>query len=79
MRSKNVKRRCGAFSTHSRFRFVEIWVEVVFTTGDSPVTVTVSCSVLTLSCAVISTAWPSGTTMPSRFTLENPARANDKV
>src|SRR5207302_5043686 len=72
IRSKNVNRRCGAFSTQLRFRFVATCVDAALTTGDSPTTVTVSCSVLTFNCALISTVPPSGTGIFSRRTVENP-------
>ena len=50
MRSKNVNRRTGAFSTHSRVKFVATSVVAESTTGDSATTVIVSDCELTFIC-----------------------------
>ena len=52
------------FSTCSRLKLVLTCVDAVLTTGDSPLTVMLSASVLTLSWGLISTVAPTPTMMP---------------
>ncbi len=62
--------RAFGISVSSSFvKFVPIVVVDVSTTGDSPVTVTVSCSVATCICMSTDSVWLMTTRMPSRLTV----------
>ena len=52
---------------------VAVLVDVMSTTGDAPLTVTVSVSDATFSSAFTVAVKPRPTRMPSRLTVENPA------
>src|SRR5207244_3118701 len=67
IRSKNVNRRCGAFSTQLRLRLVATCVDAAFTTGDSPTTVTVPTIVPMVSWAMTGALTPiTKTQRPAR-------------
>ncbi len=66
----------GRFASFSALKLVEISVDATSTTGDSPVTVTVSSSVATRSSASMSALKPRPTTTPSRMKVVNPGSSN---
>ncbi len=61
-------RAFGISVSSSLVKLVPMVVVDVSTTGDAPVTVTVSCNVATCSCMSTVSVWLMTTRMPSRFT-----------
>ena len=66
----------GMLVSFSASNVVPTAVVVTSTTGDSLVTVTVSCSVATGSWLSTVSVWPRRTTTPSRFTVWKPVSSN---
>ena len=75
----HTSRAFGISVSSSLVKLVPIVVVVVSTTGDSPVTVTVSCSVATWSCWSTLRVWLMTTRMPSRFTVWKPVSSKSIV
>ena len=67
-----MSRAFGISVSSSLVKLVPTCVVDVSTTGDSPVTVTVSCSVATCICWSTVSVWLMTTRMPSRLTLWKP-------
>ena len=74
--SASLKRRrevMGAARISSRSRVIEVVGLLVSIIGESPVTVIVSCNVLSFRSKSIVKVAPARTRMPSRRTVEKPA------
>ena len=71
--SAHMSRPLGSDCSCSSLKFCWTRVEVVSMTGDSPVTVTVSCSVASASSTLTFAVNPSVIWMPSRLSVLNPA------
>ena len=65
-------RALGSAASCSSSKLVAVFVDVTSTTGDCPVTVTVSCSDATFNSVLTVAVNPRPTRMPSRTTVENP-------
>ena len=65
-------RALGSAASRSWPKFVAVVVAVTSTTGDSPVTVTVSCRVATLISVLTVAVKPRPTRTPSRTTVPKP-------
>ena len=68
-----MSRALGIDRSCSTLKFCCTRVAVVSMTGDSPVTVTVSCSVASASSMLTLAVKPRASWMPSRRTVLNPA------
>ena len=74
-----MSRAFGISVSSSLVKLVPIAVVEVSTIGDSPVTVTVSCSVATCSCWSTVRVWLMTTRMPSRLTVLEPGELEGDV
>ncbi len=66
-------RALGSEASSFASKFVAVLVDVMSTTGDWPLTVTVSVNDATFNSAFTVAVNPRPTRMPSRLTVENPA------
>ena len=73
--SAHGSREVGIFSSSSLVKFVVVPIALVSTIGDSPVTVTDSCTLATFIVKVRSNVVPTETMRFSRMTVEKPARS----
>ncbi len=74
-----MSRALGISVSNSFVKLVPTCVVDVSTIGDSPVTVTVSCSVATCSCWSTVRVWLMTTRMPSRLTVWKPAELEGQL
>ena len=70
--SAHGSREFGTRLSSSCVKLVAVPIAFASTIGDSPVTVTDSCTVATPSVSGSCTLWPTATTTPSRMTARNP-------
>ena len=68
-----MSRAFGISVSSSFVKFVPTCVVEVSTTGEAPVTVTVSCRVATFNCWSTESVWLMTTRTPSRLTFWKPA------